>query len=47
MLISLFMNFFQLGQNGYGNLYYAAAVRSMGDNWHNFFFLVMIHSNYS
>ena len=39
MLISVFMNFFQLGQNGYGNLYYAAAVRSMGDNWHNFFFV--------
>ena len=36
MLISLFMNFFQLGQNGFGNLYYTAGVRSMLDNWHNF-----------
>lgn len=38
MLISIFFNFWQLGQNGFGNLYYAAAVRSMGDNWHAFFF---------
>ena len=27
-----------LDQNGYGNSYYAAAVRSMMMNWHNFFF---------
>ncbi|HEY6410475.1 MAG TPA: glycosyltransferase family 39 protein, partial [Ktedonobacteraceae bacterium] len=39
MLISLFMNFYQLGQNGFGNLYYASAIRSMLDNWHNFFFV--------
>jgi hypothetical protein len=39
MLISIFMNFFQLGQNGFGNLYYAAGVRSMLDNRHNFFFV--------
>src|SRR5947207_1842425 len=39
ILISVFMNFFQLGQNGFGNLYYAAGVRSMLDNWHNFFFV--------
>lgn len=38
-LLSIFMNFFLLGQNGYGNLYYASGVRSMGDNWHNFFFV--------
>src|SRR5712692_1667755 len=36
MLISIFMNFYQLGQNGFGNLYYAAAIRSMLDSWHNF-----------
>jgi len=35
MLVSIFMNFYQLGQNGFGNLYYAAAIRSMLDNWHN------------
>lgn len=34
MLISIFMNFFQLGQNGFANLYYASAIRSMLDNWH-------------
>src|SRR5437763_12731061 len=39
MLISIFMNFFQLGQNGFGNQYYAAGIRSMMDNWHNFFFV--------
>ncbi len=39
MLISIFMNFYQLGQNGFGNLYYAAGVRSMLDNLHNFFFV--------
>jgi len=39
MLLSLFMNFFQLGQNGFGNLYYAAGVRSMADSFHNFFFV--------
>jgi 4-amino-4-deoxy-L-arabinose transferase-like glycosyltransferase len=37
MLISLFMNFFKLGQNGF-DTYYPPAVRSMMDNWHNFFF---------
>src|SRR5881392_839207 len=37
LLISVFMDFFQLGQNGYGS-YYPPAVRSMMDNWHNFFF---------
>src|SRR6184192_4778861 len=39
MLFSIFMNFYQLGQNGFGNLYYASAIRSMLDNWHNFFFV--------
>ncbi len=36
-LISIFMDFFQLGANGYGS-YYPPAIRSMMDNWHNFFF---------
>src|SRR5438309_2174151 len=39
MLVSIFMNFYQLGQNGFGNLYYASAIRSMLDNWRNFFFV--------
>lgn len=39
MLISIFVNFYQLGQNGFGNLFYAAGVRSMVDSLHNFFFV--------
>ena len=39
MLISIFMNFFQLGQNGFGTYFYASGVRSMLDSWHNFFFV--------
>src|ERR1700730_344513 len=39
LLISAFFNIFQLDQQGYGNLYYAAAVKSMIQNWHNFFFV--------
>lgn len=39
VLLAIFMNFFHLGQNGYGNLYYASGVRSMLDSWHNFFFV--------
>ncbi|HEV2580824.1 MAG TPA: hypothetical protein VGT44_08230 [Ktedonobacteraceae bacterium] len=34
VLVSIFMNFYQLGQNGFANLYYAAAIRSMLDSWH-------------
>jgi 4-amino-4-deoxy-L-arabinose transferase-like glycosyltransferase len=37
ILISVFMNFFQLGQPGFTS-YYPSGVRSMMDNWHNFFF---------
>jgi 4-amino-4-deoxy-L-arabinose transferase-like glycosyltransferase len=39
LLISAFLNLFRLGQNGYGNSYYAAAVKSMLTSWHNFFFV--------
>ncbi|TMF49618.1 MAG: phospholipid carrier-dependent glycosyltransferase, partial [Chloroflexi bacterium] len=39
LLISAFFNIFQLDQQGYGNLYYAAAVKSMLANFHNFFFV--------
>jgi 4-amino-4-deoxy-L-arabinose transferase-like glycosyltransferase len=38
LLISIVMNFYQLGKNGFGS-YYPAAIRSMLDNWHNFFFV--------
>ncbi|GCE10981.1 ArnT family glycosyltransferase [Tengunoibacter tsumagoiensis] len=37
--LSAVLNFVQIQQNGYGNSYYAAAVRSMLLNWHNFFFV--------
>jgi 4-amino-4-deoxy-L-arabinose transferase-like glycosyltransferase len=37
LLISVFMNFYKLGQVGF-TTYYPPAVRSMLDNWHNFFF---------
>src|SRR5450755_72271 len=39
LLLALFLDLFRLGQRGYSNLYYAAAVRSMLLNWHNFFFV--------
>jgi 4-amino-4-deoxy-L-arabinose transferase-like glycosyltransferase len=38
LLISIILNFYKLGQEGYGNLYYSAAVKSMLQSWHNFFF---------
>jgi 4-amino-4-deoxy-L-arabinose transferase-like glycosyltransferase len=38
-LVSVFMNFYQLGTNGWANTYYAAAIRSMLDSWHNFFYV--------
>lgn len=44
ILLSLALNFFRLGQNHFAdittgvNSYYAAAVKSMALNWHNFFF---------
>jgi 4-amino-4-deoxy-L-arabinose transferase-like glycosyltransferase len=37
LLLAVFMDFYRLGQNGF-DTYYPPAVRSMMDNWHNFFF---------
>ena len=37
LLIAVLMDFYRLGQNGFDS-YYPSAVRSMMDNWHNFFF---------
>lgn len=37
-LLALGLYTWGLGRNGYGNAYYAAAVRSMGKSWENFFF---------
>ena len=33
-----FVNLWHVSRSGYGNTYYAAAVRSMLQSWHNFFF---------
>ncbi len=38
LLLSGFLNFWNLSRLGFGNSYYAAAVRSMMDSWHSFFF---------
>ncbi|GIM46619.1 mannosyltransferase [Collibacillus ludicampi] len=38
LLFSVILNFYKLGQEGYGNPYYSAAVKSMLQSWHNFFF---------
>jgi 4-amino-4-deoxy-L-arabinose transferase-like glycosyltransferase len=38
LLLSIILNFYKLGQEGDGNTYYSAAVKSMLDSWHNFFF---------
>ena len=39
LLVSAFLNVFQLNQEGYANLYYAATVKSMLANFHNYFFV--------
>ncbi len=33
-----FLSFYSIGNEGYANQYYSAAVRSMLSSWHNFFF---------
>jgi len=39
LLLSFLLHFARLGQEGLANLYYAAGVKSMMMNWHNFFFV--------
>ena len=39
LLLSVFLNFFRLTQEGFSNLYYAAGVKSMLTSWPNFFFV--------
>ena len=39
VLLSLCMNFLLIGNSGYGNDYYAAAIRSMTQSFHNFFYI--------
>ncbi|HKO25490.1 MAG TPA: glycosyltransferase family 39 protein, partial [Chloroflexota bacterium] len=38
LLVAGVLDFWQLNRVGYGNTYYAAAVKSMLQSWHNFFF---------
>ncbi len=38
LLLAVVLNSWDLSRLGYGNSYYAAAVRSMMQSWHNFFF---------
>ena len=38
LLLAAFLRLYHLGASGYGNLYYAAAVKSMLLSWKNFFF---------
>src|SRR5258708_10550328 len=38
LLLSSFLELFQLNTEGYANTYYAATVKSMLTSWHNFFF---------
>ncbi len=39
LLVAAFCNFYELHRNGFANLYYSAAIRSMLQSWHNFFFV--------
>ena len=38
-LLAFFLRLFRIGQDGFGNLYYAATVQSLLTSWHNFFFV--------
>src|SRR5579859_7424912 len=39
LLVTAALDFINLNQEGYGNTYYAAAVKSMLTSWHDFFFV--------
>jgi 4-amino-4-deoxy-L-arabinose transferase-like glycosyltransferase len=39
LALSAFLNLYRLTSEGYGNIYYAAAVKNMLDSWRNFFFV--------
>lgn len=39
LLLSAFLHFCQISNNGLGNIYYASTVKSMMMSWHNFFFV--------
>src|SRR5947209_11681432 len=39
LIVSAFLNVYNLTNQGYSNTYYAAAVKDMLTSWHNFFFV--------
>lgn len=39
LVLGAFLRFYQPGASGIENVHYAAAVKSMLQSWHNFFFL--------
>ena len=39
VLLSFWLNFYAISKTGYGNAYYAAAIKSMTQSWHNFFYI--------
>ena len=39
LLLTLFLSYYNFGNDGYGNAYYTAAIKSMTLSWHNFFFV--------
>jgi 4-amino-4-deoxy-L-arabinose transferase-like glycosyltransferase len=39
LALGAFLRFYHLGETGVGNQYYAAAVKSMLQSWHNFFYV--------
>jgi 4-amino-4-deoxy-L-arabinose transferase-like glycosyltransferase len=39
LCVATSLRLWRLDQNGYSNLHYAATIRSMLENWHNFFFV--------
>jgi 4-amino-4-deoxy-L-arabinose transferase-like glycosyltransferase len=39
LALAAFLNLFNLSKEGYANTYYSAAIRSMLQSWHNFFFV--------
>ncbi|HTK08414.1 MAG TPA: glycosyltransferase family 39 protein [Ktedonobacteraceae bacterium] len=46
LLLAAALSFFRLDQLGYGNVYYAAAVKSMLQSWHNYFFVSFDSANF-
>lgn len=42
-MLSFFFNFYAISKYGYGNEYYAAAIKSMTQSFKNFFFYLLIH----